>query len=83
MAAQIVSGSADVGMGIYSAAKLYGLDFIPICIEEYDLIIPDHAWDTPMVRQLIATLKSDAFREKMLSLGGYTVDHPGEVLPLD
>ena len=83
VAAQIVSGSADVGMGIYSAAKLYGLDFIPICIEEYDLIIPDHAWDTPMVRQLIATLKSDAFREKMLSLGGYTVDHPGEVLPLD
>ena len=83
VAAQIVSGSADVGMGIYSAAKLYDLDFIPICIEEYDLIIPDHAWDTPMVRQLIATLKSDAFREKMLSLGGYTVDHPGEVLPLD
>ena len=47
VAAQIVSGSADAGMGIYSAAKLYDLDFIPICIEEYDLIIPDHAWDTP------------------------------------
>lgn len=36
VAAQIASGSADVGMGIYSAAKLYDLDFIPICIEEYD-----------------------------------------------
>jgi len=78
VAAQIVSGSADAGMGIYSAAKLYDLDFIPICIEEYDLIIPDHAWDTPQVRQLIATLKSDAFREKILSLGGYTVENPGE-----
>ena len=43
VAAQIASGSADVGMGIYSAAKLYDLDFIPICIEEYDLIVPDHA----------------------------------------
>lgn len=49
VAAQIACGSADVGMGIYSAAKLYDLDFIPICIEEYDLIIPDHAWDSPMV----------------------------------
>ena len=83
VAAQIVSGSADAGMGIYSAAKLYNLDFIPICIEEYDLIIPDHAWETPMVRQLIATLKSDVFRDKILSLGGYTVENPGEIIPLD
>jgi len=83
VAAQIVSGSADAGMGIYSAAKLYDLDFIPVCIEEYDLIIPDHAWDTPMVQQMLATLKSEAFKEKILSLGGYTVENPGEMIPLD
>ena len=68
-------------MGIYSAAKLYDLDFIPICIEEYDLIVPDHAWDTPQVRQMIETLKSEAFKEKILSLGGYTVEAPGEIIP--
>jgi len=83
VAVQIASGSADAGMGIYSAAKLYDLDFIPICIEEYDLIIPDHAWDTPQVQQLIATLKSDAFREKILSLGGYTVEDPGRIIPIE
>lgn len=82
VAAQIACGSADVGMGIYSAAKLYDLDFIPICIEEYDLIIPDHAWDSPMVQQLLTILRSDAFREKILSMGGYTVDYPGQVLCL-
>jgi len=70
-------------MGIYSAAKLYDLDFIPICIEEYDLIIPDHAWDSPQVRQMITTLKSEEFRNKILSLGGYTLDNPGEIIPLD
>jgi len=80
VAAQIVSGSADAGMGIYSAAKLYDLDFLPVCIEEYDLIIPDHAWDTPMVQQMLATLKSEAFREKILSLGGYTLENPGEII---
>lgn len=83
VAAQIANGSADAGMGIYSAVQLYDLDFLPICIEEYDLIIPDHAWETPVVQQLIATLKSPAFREKMLAMGGYTVDHPGEIIPLD
>ena len=80
VAVQIASGSADAGMGIYSAAKLYDLDFIPICIEEYDLIVPDHAWETPQVQQMIATLKSEAFKEKILSLGGYTVENPGEII---
>ena len=83
VAAQIVSGSADAGMGIYSAAKLYDLDFIPICIEEYDLIIPDHAWDSPQVAQMLEVLRSDAFREKILSLGGYTLEAPGELIPLE
>ena len=82
VAAQIASGSADAGMGIYSAARLYGLDFIPVCIEEYDLIIPDHAWDSPAVRQMIATLRSTEFAEKLKALGGYTIDAPGELIEL-
>ncbi len=83
VAAQIVSGSADAGMGIYSAAMLYDLDFIPICIEEYDLIVADQVWDTPQVQQLIATMKSDAFRERILALGGYTLEDPGQIIPID
>lgn len=79
VAAQIASGTADCGMGIYSAAMLYDLDFVPICIEQYDLLISDSAWDTPMVRQLLEILQSDAFRQRAESLGGYTVDQPGRV----
>ncbi|HAM15303.1 MAG TPA: molybdopterin biosynthesis protein, partial [Eggerthellaceae bacterium] len=50
VAALVESGSADAGMGIYSAAKMYGLGFVPVCEEQYDLLIADYAWDTPMVR---------------------------------
>ena len=81
VAAQIAGGSADAGMGIYSAAKLYGLDFLPICIEEYDLLIPDGAYDTPLVQRLLAVLKSDAFRDKLMDMGGYTLDRPGQIIP--
>lgn len=81
VAAQIAGGSADAGMGIYSAAKLYGLDFLPICVEEYDLLIPDGAYDTPLVRRLLEVLKSDAFRAKLMDMGGYTLDRPGEIIP--
>lgn len=79
VAAQIASGSADAGMGIYSAAQLYGLDFIPICTEQYDLLIPDSAWDTPMVQEMIQILNSSEFSQKLTEIGGYTLEHPGKV----
>ena len=80
VAVQIAGDSADAGMGIYSAAKLYGLDFIPVCVEEYDLLIPESAWGTGMMRQLIHTLKSSEFKARIEALGGYTLDHPGEII---
>ena len=69
-------------MAIYSTARLYDLDFIPVCVEEYDLLIPETAWSSPMVRQLIETLKSPAFAERIASMGGYILDHPGEIIDL-
>lgn len=79
VAALVDAGSADAGMGIYSAAKMYGLGFVPICEEQYDLLIPDYAWDTPMVQALVTTLESDEFRTRMEELGGYRIDCPGRV----
>ncbi|MBQ9042434.1 MAG: molybdopterin biosynthesis protein [Eggerthellaceae bacterium] len=79
VAALVEAGSADAGMGIYSAAKMYGLGFVPVCEEQYDLLVPDYAWDTPQVAALIETLQSDAFRTRMEELGGYRVDQPGRV----
>lgn len=79
VAAQIAAGTADAGMGIYSAAQLYGLDFLPVCMEQYDLLIPDSAFDTPMVQRLLEVLGSGAFRERLEKLGGYRLEHPGTV----
>jgi putative molybdopterin biosynthesis protein len=79
VATQIANGTADAGMGIWSAAQLYGLDFLPVCMEQYDLLIPDAAWETPMVQKLLLVLQSDAFRARLTKLGGYEVHHPGVV----
>jgi putative molybdopterin biosynthesis protein len=66
-------------MGIYSAAKLYDLDFLPVCMEQYDLLVPDSAWDTPMVQAMLEVMQGEAFRERLRNLGGYTVENPGTV----
>lgn len=79
VAALIAADSADAGMGVYSAARLYELDFIPVCEEQYDLLVPDYAWDTQMVRRLIETLQSKEFRQRLIKMGGYSLGNPGNV----
>ncbi len=73
VAALISAGNADCGLGIYSAAKMYGLDFIEICIEEYDILIDEKAYETPQVQKFLEVLKSEEFKERLIQLGGYTV----------
>ena len=79
VAAQIAQGGADAGMGIWSAASLYDLDFLPVCVEQYDLLIPDHAWDNPMLQKLLEILAGSRFREKLMQMGGYQLENPGRV----
>jgi putative molybdopterin biosynthesis protein len=79
IAALIAADSADVGLGIYAAAKTYDLDFIPICEEQYDFLIPDYAWDTQYVKRLLELMTSSEFRTRLEAMGGYQVANPGQV----
>lgn len=79
VAAQIAAGTADAGLGIYSAAKLCGLDFIPVCQEQYDLLVLHSALDTPVVRAFLEVLASEAFRQRVEALGGYELHRPGRI----
>ncbi|MBP9989189.1 MAG: molybdopterin biosynthesis protein [Ruminococcus sp.] len=72
VAALIAAGNADTGMGIYSAAKMYGLDFIPICNEEYDFLIGEDFIDSPIVKDFLKILKSDEFKKRLDEMGGYS-----------
>jgi putative molybdopterin biosynthesis protein len=80
VAAQIAAGTADAGLGIYSAAKLYGLDFIPICNEEYDLLLRAESLNQPLVQHFLDILRSSEFRRRLETLGGYVLKSPGAVI---
>ncbi len=74
VAALIAAGNADAGLGIYSAAKMYDLDFIPICDEQYDFLIAADCADDPMVRAFLSALRSHACRERLSRMGGYGLE---------
>ena len=73
VAAQIAGGNADCGLGIYSAAQMYDLDFIEITVEEYDFLVNNDFINTPMYNAFSEIFNSDELKERMKRMGGYTL----------
>jgi putative molybdopterin biosynthesis protein len=79
VAAQIAAGSADCGLGILSAARMYDLDFVPVCEETYDLLVSLSAMEQPQVRAFLRVIASEPFLRRLDALGGYSYDKPGRI----
>ncbi len=78
VAVAVLSGVADVGMGVMAAAKALGLDFIPVATEQYDLVIPEEFMEDEKIVRTLEVIRSDSFKRKVLALGGYGVERTGE-----
>jgi putative molybdopterin biosynthesis protein len=79
VAVDVLSGAADCGMGIYAAAKALNLDFIPMVREQYDLIIPSEHLENKNIAELIKTIRSEDFKQRVTALGGYDPLKSGEL----
>ncbi len=80
VAVAVLSGRADVGLGIYAAAKALDLDFIPVVQEQYDLVIPEKYWETERIQALLSVIRSKEFQEAVSELGGYDLSLTGTVV---
>jgi putative molybdopterin biosynthesis protein len=80
VAQAILQGKADVGLGIQAAASQFGLDFIPLFQERYDLVIPREQVESQRLQPLLNHLQSGEFRRAMDGLGGYDTAHTGDRL---
>ena len=80
VAVNVLSGSADCGMGIYAAARALDLDFVPLARERYDLIIPIAHLEDVKVQAVLNLLATAAFQDKIKELGGYETGLTGQVM---
>lgn len=71
VAAAVASGDVDCGLGVYSAADMMGLDFIPVCNEEYDFAVPVEYLELDIIKELFQVMKSSEFLKELDKLGGY------------
>lgn len=80
VAQAIQSGAATAGLGIYAAAVAYGLDFVPLTQEIYQLVILESVWETAVCQSLLTIIHSEAFRTAVHALGGYDTTATGELV---
>jgi len=82
LAEAILRGQADWGIGLIAAALRFGLGFIPLFRERYDLVFPEEYSDNPSILHLLETMQSSRYHRMVDNLGGYETTHTGNLISL-
>lgn len=79
VARTVADGRAQVGLGLEAAAHPFGLDFLPLVRERYDLVMHESFYQTPAMQKLVAWLSSQG-KQALSGLAGYDTSATGEAL---
>jgi putative molybdopterin biosynthesis protein len=77
---QVRTGAADCCIATRAAARVFGLGFIPLVSERYDLAIRRRHLDSPGIQALLDTLNRLSFRRELENIGGYDTKASGQRL---
>jgi putative molybdopterin biosynthesis protein len=80
VALAVRSGQADAGVAAGSAARLFGLGFVPLREERFDMAIDQASFFERRFQALLDLLRSPAFRAQVSTLGGYDFRDSGSIL---
>jgi molybdate-binding protein/DNA-binding transcriptional regulator YhcF (GntR family) len=79
VALAVAQVQADAGLGVQSAASSFGLDFVFLTTERYDLVIPEEKWSLPGIQALVSWLNTDEAKTSIDQMGGYEVGETGKI----
>ncbi|MHC1783074.1 MAG: substrate-binding domain-containing protein [Anaerolineaceae bacterium] len=80
VARSVAEGLADVGLGLENAGSAYGLDFIFLNRERYDLIACNETAQNPVLKKFFRWLASDEGKSFIDQHRGYESRKSGEIL---
>lgn len=78
--AAVASGQADCAPGLLNLASLYGLDFLPLREERFDLLVDRYSYFDKPFQTLLEFTRSKAFQKKLNNMPGYKTDGLGTVV---
>ena len=76
----VAEGEADAAFGLEACARPYGLSFMPLVEERFDLLIDRRAFFEPPLQRLMAFARSPEFRDHAAGRAGYDASTNGEVV---
>ncbi len=76
----ILSKEADVGIATIAVSKFFGLSFIPITTESFDMVLEQSTFFEKGVQAFVEVLNSDEFRKRITKLGNYDFKNSGKIL---
>ena len=76
----VLSRDADACLATRSAAQTFGLDFIPLRSERYDLVMRKRTADLPAVKAFLDVLQRATLRRKLEVLAGYDTSETGTLV---
>lgn len=82
VAAAVASGTADTALGIRAAARALELDFVPLALEQYELVIPQEQYESELLEPLLALLEDEGFRTAVSTMPGYHIESIGQTRSL-
>ena len=71
---------ADVGVAVLSAARAFGLDFLPLEDAHFDLVVPATLQGDERVTRMLDVVGSRGFRRELAALGGYDTTEAGQLM---
>ncbi len=78
-ALSIVEGDADATFGLRSFADRYHLEFIPICVEQFELVVDRFAYFEQPFQTLLHFANSAGFQAEVERYAGYDVSELGAI----
>lgn len=76
----VASGAADCCIAAGSAARRFGLDFIPLAAERFELVLHKRDAARKQIESVLDVLNRARFRRQLESIAGYDVSHAGDVV---
>jgi molybdate-binding protein len=79
IAEAVRAGHADFGVATRAVATAAGLDFVPLCVERFDLLMRQRDYFRPPLQALLALFREPRFAGRAADLGGLDVSGAGRV----
>lgn len=79
VAQAIRAGHGDCGIATRAVATAAGLDFVPLALEKFDLLVRQRDAFRPPMQKLLGLLRKPLFAMRAAELGGFQTEEAGKV----